>query len=191
MKWKGKRGGGLSLSEGMLRTLPSTNWSQISAEIPLSLVIMSQRVWNGGEGGMEEKSGGSQMSITPLMIWWPLGKSTKSHTSLSWRNLISSFMAVIQGSWSSFVILRTSLKCLGSESSIFTAMDRWCLIHCWLYIAPISSSLFVGVGAGCSTMIDSSWIGTSPHSRLHSMWMGILSPYVLFGNTFDMGIWAD
>ena len=43
----------------------------------------------------------------------------------------------------------------------------------------------------CSTMIGSSWIDTRPHSRLHSMWIGSLSSYVLFGNTLDMGMWAD
>ena len=52
----------------MLRTFPPTNWSQISAEIPSSLVIMSQRVWDSGEGGIEEKGGGSQTSITEKVI---------------------------------------------------------------------------------------------------------------------------
>ena len=97
-------------------------------------------------------------------------------------------MAVIQGSWSSFLILRMSLKCLGSELSVSTAMDRWCHIHCWLYIAPILSSSLVEIGAGCSTVIGSFWIGTRPHSRSHSIWIGSLSPYVLFGNTLDMGM---
>ena len=40
------------------------NWSQISEEIPSSLVIMSHREWNGGEDGREEKGGGSQTSVT-------------------------------------------------------------------------------------------------------------------------------
>ena len=48
----------------MLETLPTTNWSQISEEIPLSFIIMSHRVWDGGEGGSKEKGGGSQTSIT-------------------------------------------------------------------------------------------------------------------------------
>ena len=125
------------------------------------------------------------------MVWQPLGKSTTSHTFLSWRDLISSFMAVIQSSWSSFLILRTSLKCLRSESSISTAMDRWYCIHCWLYIAPILSSSLVGVRAGCSTVIGSFWIGTSPCSRLCLIRMEGLSLYVLFDNTLDMGMWAD
>ena len=127
----------------------------------------------------------------PLTVWWPWGKSMRSHTFLSWRDLISSLMAVIQGSWSFFLILRTSLKYLGSEPNISTAMDRWCHIHCWLYIAPILFSSLVGVRAGCSTVIGSSWIGTSPYSRLHSMWMEGLSPYMLLGNTLDMGMQAD
>ena len=48
----------------MLGILLPTNWSQISEEIPSSLVIMSHREWDGGEGRREEKDGGSQMSVT-------------------------------------------------------------------------------------------------------------------------------
>ena len=48
----------------MLRTLPPMNWSQISEEIPSSLVIMSHKEWDNGEGGMVEKGGGSQISVT-------------------------------------------------------------------------------------------------------------------------------
>ena len=48
----------------MLRILPPTNWSQIFAEIPLLLVIMSHREWDSGEDGLGEKGGGSQMSVT-------------------------------------------------------------------------------------------------------------------------------
>ena len=40
------------------------NWSQISEEIPLLLVIMSHKEWNGGEGGMVEKGRGFQTSVT-------------------------------------------------------------------------------------------------------------------------------
>ena len=47
----------------MLGILPSMNWSQISEEIPSSLVIMSHREWDGGEDGREEKGGGSQTSV--------------------------------------------------------------------------------------------------------------------------------
>ena len=39
----------------MLGTLPSTNWSQISKEIPLSLVIMFHKEWDGGEDRTGEK----------------------------------------------------------------------------------------------------------------------------------------
>ena len=53
-----------AFQKAMLGTSPPTNWSQISAEIPLSLVIMSQKVWDSGENGMEEKGGGSQMFVT-------------------------------------------------------------------------------------------------------------------------------
>ena len=42
----------------MLGTLLPTNWSQISEEIPSSLVIMSHREWDSGEGRREEKGGG-------------------------------------------------------------------------------------------------------------------------------------
>ena len=44
------------------------NWSQISKEIPSSLVIMSHREWNGGKGGREKKNGGSQSSVTRAML---------------------------------------------------------------------------------------------------------------------------
>ena len=40
------------------------NWSQISEEIPLSLIIMSHRKWDGGEDRMVEKDGGFQTSVT-------------------------------------------------------------------------------------------------------------------------------
>ena len=59
------------------------------------------------------------------------------------------------------------------------------------YIAPILSSSLVGVGAGYLTAIGFSWIDIRSHSRSHSIWMGALSPYVLFSNTLDMGMWAD
>ena len=36
------------------------NWSQISKEIPSSLVIMSHREWDGGKDRMGEKGRGSQ-----------------------------------------------------------------------------------------------------------------------------------
>ena len=48
----------------MLRTLPPTNWSQIIKKIPLSLVIMSYREWDGGEDEIGEKGRGSQTSVT-------------------------------------------------------------------------------------------------------------------------------
>ena len=47
----------------MLGTLLPTNWSQISKEIPLLLVIMSYKKWDGGEDGMGGKGGGSQTSV--------------------------------------------------------------------------------------------------------------------------------
>ena len=50
----------------MLRASPPMNWSQISKEIPLSLVIIFHRKWNGGEDGMGEKGGGSQTSVTRI-----------------------------------------------------------------------------------------------------------------------------
>ena len=43
------------------------NWSQISKEIPLSLVIISHRKWDGGKDGMVKKGGGSQTSVTLSM----------------------------------------------------------------------------------------------------------------------------
>ena len=52
----------------MLGTFPPTNWSQIFKEIPLLLVIMSHRKWDGGEGGREEKGGESQTSVISLII---------------------------------------------------------------------------------------------------------------------------
>ena len=48
----------------MLEIFPSMNWSQISKEIPSSLVIMSHKEWDGREGRMVEKGGGSQTSVT-------------------------------------------------------------------------------------------------------------------------------
>ena len=48
----------------MLGTLLPTNWSQILKEIPLLLVIMSHKEWDGEEDGMGEKGEGSQTSIT-------------------------------------------------------------------------------------------------------------------------------
>ena len=52
----------------MLGTSPPTNWSQISEEIPLSLVIISHRKWDSGEDEMGEKDGGFQISVTPVAI---------------------------------------------------------------------------------------------------------------------------
>ena len=48
----------------MLETSLPTNWSQISEEIPLLLVIMSHREWDSGGGEREEKGRGSQTSVT-------------------------------------------------------------------------------------------------------------------------------
>ena len=59
----------------MLRTSLPMNWSQISKEIPLLLVIMSHREWDSGKGRREEKGGGSQMSVT-LAIGWGVSRST-------------------------------------------------------------------------------------------------------------------
>ena len=61
----------------MLGTLPPTNWSQISEEIPSLLVIMFHKEWDSGEGRREEKGGGSQTSVTTgtwdcTMIWFLL-----------------------------------------------------------------------------------------------------------------------
>ena len=74
----------MAFQKAMLRTLPPTNWSQISAEIPSSLVIMSQRVWNGGEGGMEEKGGGSQTSVTLALtgVSYPFSYTFTFHSYL-------------------------------------------------------------------------------------------------------------
>ena len=44
----------------MLGTSPPTNWSQISKEIPLSLVIKFHRKWDGGEDRIGEKVGGPE-----------------------------------------------------------------------------------------------------------------------------------
>ena len=43
------------------------NWSQISEEIPLLFVIISHKEWDSGEGGSEEKGGGSQISVTIIL----------------------------------------------------------------------------------------------------------------------------
>ena len=48
----------------MLGTSPPTNWSQISEEVPSSLVIIFHKKWDSGEGGREKKGGGSQTFIT-------------------------------------------------------------------------------------------------------------------------------
>ena len=48
----------------MLRTSLPTNWSQIFEKIPSLLVIMFHKEWDGREGGMAEKGGGSQTSVT-------------------------------------------------------------------------------------------------------------------------------
>ena len=40
------------------------NWSQIPEKIPLLLVIMSHREWDGGKDRMGKKSRGSQTSVT-------------------------------------------------------------------------------------------------------------------------------
>ena len=49
--------------KAMLGILPPTNWSQISEEIPSSLVIMSHKEWDGGEDRIGKKGGGSQPSV--------------------------------------------------------------------------------------------------------------------------------
>ena len=51
----------------MLGTSLPMNWSQISEEIPSSLVIMSHREWDSGEDGREKKGGESQTSVTLFM----------------------------------------------------------------------------------------------------------------------------
>ena len=65
MKIEKKRGSGFSLQRAMLGISLPTNGSQISEEIPSSLVIMSYREWDSGEGRREEQGGGSQISVTP------------------------------------------------------------------------------------------------------------------------------
>ena len=78
----------------MLRTSLPMNWSQISKEIPLSLVIMSHREWNGGEGRREEKGGGSQTSVTLslfLLLYLP------AKDVLWGRWLINHFYHLIKG----------------------------------------------------------------------------------------------
>ena len=47
----------------MLGTLPPMNWSKISKEIPLLLVIMFHREWDGGKDRIGGKGGGSQASV--------------------------------------------------------------------------------------------------------------------------------
>ena len=48
------------------------NWSQIFKEIYLSLVIMSYKELDGGEGGMGEKGGESQTSVTISLLPFPI-----------------------------------------------------------------------------------------------------------------------
>ena len=48
----------------MLGTLPPMSWSQISKKIPSSLVIMSHKEWDDGEGRIAEKGRNSQASVT-------------------------------------------------------------------------------------------------------------------------------
>ena len=52
----------------MLGTSLPTNWSQISKEIPLLVVIIFHKEWDGEEGRSEEKGGRSQMSIPALSL---------------------------------------------------------------------------------------------------------------------------
>ena len=69
----------------MLGTSLPMNWSQISEEIPSSLVIMFYKEWDGGEGGREEKGGTSQTSVTVFISWNPntfLSMSTQILTSV-------------------------------------------------------------------------------------------------------------
>ena len=63
-----------------------TNWSQISKEFPLLLVIMSHREWNGGEDGMGEKDGGSQTSVTGTSTSKPASMFLKLST-MTWSLL--------------------------------------------------------------------------------------------------------
>ena len=66
-KWKKREAVDLAFQKAMLGTLPPMNWSQISKEIPSSLVIMSHRKWDSGEDGNEEQGRGSQTSITTIL----------------------------------------------------------------------------------------------------------------------------
>ena len=52
----------------MLGTSPPTTQSQISKKIPLLLVIMFHKEWDGREDGMGEKGGGSQASVTSGLL---------------------------------------------------------------------------------------------------------------------------
>ena len=53
-----------AFQKAMLETSPPTNWSQISMEIPSSLVIMFHSEWDSREDGMGEKGERSQTSVT-------------------------------------------------------------------------------------------------------------------------------
>ena len=71
MKCKEKEAMDSTFQKVMLGTLPPTNWSQISAEIPSLLVIMSHSLWDSGEDKTGEKGGRSQASVT-VMLQSPL-----------------------------------------------------------------------------------------------------------------------
>ena len=58
------------------------NWSQISKEIPLSLVIISHREWDDGEDGMEKKGGGSQV-LQSVLLFNGLSTFSSVHLILS------------------------------------------------------------------------------------------------------------
>ena len=74
MKMERERGSRLSLLEGDAQNIAAYElvpdlWGDpfiIGYHIPLLLVIIFYKKWDGGEGRSEEKGGGSQISIT---IW--------------------------------------------------------------------------------------------------------------------------
>ena len=100
----------------MLRTSPLMNCSQISAEIPLLLVIMNHRGWDGEEHRRAEKGRDSQESVilpcalyggnTPsyLPSGWPLALPSIAFAS-HWEQLQNSTLHLLPTLWNPFWIL--------------------------------------------------------------------------------------
>ena len=86
----------------MLGTLLPKNWSQISEEIPSSLVIISHREWDGGEGGSEEKGRGIPDIHNKVSIGLPLHNF--NHSTRTFGNLAAT-LAFIYYSYYSYMIV--------------------------------------------------------------------------------------